>query len=112
MDLILTVLAAGFTFGLCYIVDKRFTHSFRSKAQHKSGLAVRVNKHYGGFGVGLSGGFGNVQNIVKIHFAAGGEFGVYSIVVGLCGNAQLQYGAFQPAASCHRYCLRKKDGIP
>ena len=54
MDLILTVLAAGFTFGLCYIVDKRFTHSFRSKAQHKSGLAVRVNKHYGGFAVGLS----------------------------------------------------------
>ena len=54
MDLILTVLAAGFTFGLCYIVDKRFTHSFRSKAQHKSGLAVRVNKRYGVFGIILS----------------------------------------------------------
>ena len=54
MDLLLTVLAAAFTFGLCYIIDKRFTNSFRSKAQHQSGLAVRVNKHYGGFGVGLS----------------------------------------------------------
>ena len=74
MDLFLTVLAAGFTFGLCYIVDKRFTHSFRSKAQHKSGLAVRVNKHYGGFGVGLS------------------VLGVLSVCVGFANNIALLIG--------------------
>jgi len=35
-------------------VDTSFTKAFRSKAQHRSGMAVRANKRYGIFGVILS----------------------------------------------------------
>ncbi|MBR3949904.1 MAG: hypothetical protein IKJ84_04435 [Oscillospiraceae bacterium] len=45
---------AALIFGLCYLVDKTFTRLFRSKALHRSGMAVRANKRYGVFGVLLS----------------------------------------------------------
>ena len=45
---------AALIFGICYLVDKAFTKLFRSKAQHRSGMAVRANKRYGLFGVILS----------------------------------------------------------
>lgn len=51
MEFLFILLAAGCIFGLCYIVDKAFTKAFRSKAQHRSGLAVRASKRYGLFGV-------------------------------------------------------------
>lgn len=54
MELILTLLVAAAVFGACYAVDRLFTKSFRSRAQHRSGLAVRASKRYGIFGVGLS----------------------------------------------------------
>ena len=54
MELILTLLVAAAVFGVCYAVDRLFTKSFRSRAQHRSGLAVRASKRYGIFGVGLS----------------------------------------------------------
>ena len=47
-------LIAAVIFGLCYLVDKTFSKLFRSKAQHRSGMAVRANKRYGGFGVVLT----------------------------------------------------------
>ena len=47
-------LIAAVIFGLCYLVDKTFTKLFRSKAQHRSGKAVRANKRYGVFGVVLT----------------------------------------------------------
>lgn len=47
MEFILFVLVAGAIFGICHLVDKTFTKAFRSKAQHRSGLAVRVSKMYG-----------------------------------------------------------------
>ena len=47
MQYIPTLLIAGIIFGLCYLVDKAFAKLFRSKAQHRSGLAVRANKRYG-----------------------------------------------------------------
>ena len=50
--LILLIVAA--VFGLCFAVDKAFAKLFRSKAQHRSGMAVRANKRYGLFGVILS----------------------------------------------------------
>ena len=46
-------LVAAVIFGLCYLVDKTFSKLFRSKAQHRSGKAVRANKRYGIFGVVL-----------------------------------------------------------
>ena len=53
MQFILILLAAAAVFGICYLVDKSFAKLFRSKAQHKSGLAVRANKRYGVFGTVL-----------------------------------------------------------
>ena len=54
MTFILILLIAAAVFGLCFAVDKAFTKIFRSKAQHRSGLAVRASKRYGLFGVILS----------------------------------------------------------
>ena len=50
-QLIPIVLVAAVIFGICYLVDKTFSKLFRSKAQHRSGMAVRANKRYGVFGV-------------------------------------------------------------
>jgi len=47
-------LVAAVIFGICYLVDKAFSRLFRSKAQHRSGMAVRANKRYGVFGVVLT----------------------------------------------------------
>ena len=54
MTFFLILLIAAAVFGLCFAVDKAFTKLFRSKAQHRSGRAVRANKRYGLFGVILS----------------------------------------------------------
>ncbi len=48
------LLVAALIFGVCYLVDKTFSKLFRSKAQHRSGKAIRANKRYGVFGVGLT----------------------------------------------------------
>ena len=52
-QLIPIALVAAVIFGICYLVDKTFSKLFRSKAQHRSGMAVRANKRYGLFGVVL-----------------------------------------------------------
>ena len=54
MTFFLILLIAAAVFGLCFAVDKLFAKLFRSKAQHRSGKAVRANKRYGLFGVILS----------------------------------------------------------
>ena len=54
MTFFLILLIAAAVFGLCFAVDKAFAKLFRSKAQHRSGRAVRANKRYGPFGVILS----------------------------------------------------------
>ena len=48
------LIIAAIIFGICYLVDKTFSKLFRSKAQHRSGKAVRANKRYGVFGVVLT----------------------------------------------------------
>jgi hypothetical protein len=53
MQFILILLIAAAIFGICYLVDRGFAKLFRSKAQHKSGMAVRANKRYGVFGTVL-----------------------------------------------------------
>ena len=55
MEFIAIMLIAAAVFGVCYLVDKSFTKAFRSKAQHRSGKAVRAPKRYGIFGVLLMG---------------------------------------------------------
>ena len=74
MSMISTLLVAALVFGLCYLIDKLFTAKFRSKAQHRSGLAVWVNKRYGVFGVALS------------------VLGVLAIGVGVTGGKALMIG--------------------
>ena len=54
MQIFLILLIVAAIFGICFLVDKAFTKAFRSKAQHRSGMAVRLSKRYGIFGVILS----------------------------------------------------------
>ena len=51
MQTIAIILIAALVFLICWGVDKLFTRLFRSKAQHRSGMAVRASKRYGTFGV-------------------------------------------------------------
>ncbi|MGM9550300.1 MAG: hypothetical protein ACI3V5_10740 [Faecousia sp.] len=53
MQLIAILLIAAAVFGICFLVDRSFAKVFRSKAQHRSGKAVRANKRFGVFGVVL-----------------------------------------------------------
>lgn len=45
------LLIGAVTIGLCFLFDKGFTAIFRGKAQHKTGLSVRLSQHYGGAGI-------------------------------------------------------------
>ena len=74
MQFVIILLIAAAIFGLCYLVDKTFTKLFRSKAQHRSGMAVRANKRYGVFGVVLS------------------ALGVLAVCVGITDGAVLLVG--------------------
>ena len=74
MTVFLILLIAVAVFGLCFAVDKAFAKLFRSKAQHRSGMAVRANKRYGLFGVILS------------------VLGVMAICVGISDGSVLLWG--------------------
>lgn len=45
------IIVVGLVFCLCFLTDKGFTKLFRSQAQHKSGLSVRLSKRYGSAGL-------------------------------------------------------------
>lgn len=51
MEVIPSLIIAAAVFGICFAVDKGFTKTFRSTAQHKSGLSVRLSKRYASFGL-------------------------------------------------------------
>lgn len=51
MELLAVLLVAAAVFGVCFLIDKGFTKLFRSQAQHMSGLAVRLSKKYGTYGL-------------------------------------------------------------
>ena len=74
MTFFLILLIAAAVFGLCFAVDKAFAKLFRSKAQHRSGMAVRANKRYGLFGVILS------------------VLGIMAICVGIADGSVLLWG--------------------
>ena len=50
MQYFAVIIVAALVFGVCYLFDKGFDKAFRNKAQHKSGLAVRISKRYAAFG--------------------------------------------------------------
>ncbi len=54
MEYLAVILVAAVVFAVCYLVDKGFTKHFRSQAQHKSGLSVRLSKRYGSGGLLLA----------------------------------------------------------
>ncbi len=51
MEYVLIILTAAVVIGLCFLVDFLFKKLFRSQSQHQSGLAVRLQKRYGSFGI-------------------------------------------------------------
>ncbi len=51
MEYVVVLLFAAFVFLICFLVDKGFTKLFRSQQEHKSGLAIRLNKRYGSIGL-------------------------------------------------------------
>lgn len=68
MDMLLVVLVMAASFGLCFLLDKGFTKFFRSKAQHQSGKAVRLNKRYATAGLILA-----VLGISAVFAGIGGQ---------------------------------------
>ena len=69
MNLLTVVLVVALVFGVCFLADKGFTKAFRSRQQHKSGLAVRANKRYGSIGaimmaLGVAAVFAGLQDTV------------------------------------------------
>ncbi|MBP3478261.1 MAG: hypothetical protein J6K03_02105 [Oscillospiraceae bacterium] len=51
MDFIVILVLAALTFSLCFLVDKLHQKLFRSRQQHRTGKAVRLNKKFGAFGL-------------------------------------------------------------
>ncbi len=74
MEYVAILIIAALVFGVCYLFDKGFEKAFRNKAQHKSGLAVRISRRYAAFGAIL------------------GTLGVASIFAGLSGSRLLIVG--------------------
>lgn len=74
MNIISILIVAALTFGVCFLFDRGYTKLFRSKAQHRSGLAVRVSRRYASFGAILA------------------VLGIAAIFTGLSGNTALLWG--------------------
>lgn len=112
MNLFAMLLVAAAVFGICWVVDKAFSHAFRSKAQHRSGLAVRVNKRYGVFGVGLS-----VLGVLAFCVGLTGGLalmlgGVVVFIMGLCLSVYyLTHGIFYDGETFLLASFRKTDRV-
>ena len=74
MESLAVIIVAALVFGVCYLCDKGFDKAFRNKAQHKSGLAVRLTKRYAAFGAILF------------------TLGIAAIFTGMDSSALLLYG--------------------
>lgn len=104
------LLIAAAIFGVCRLVDVTFTNLFRSKAQHRSGLAIRANKRYGIFGVmllvlgvlGITGGIGSDRVLLW-----GGVI-VFLMGAGLAAH-YLSFGIFYDGESFLVSRFGKKD---
>ena len=106
------IIIAALIFGVCYAVDKAFARLFRSKAQHRSGKAVRASKRYGIFGVVLT-----VLGIMAICIGVtdgpvliwGGAF---VLLMGIClAVYYLSFGIFYDGESILVSGFGKKDTV-
>lgn len=110
MNLVLTLVVAALVFGVCALVDKGFAKLFRSKAQHRSGLAVRANKRYGVFGVVFT-----ALGIAGICMGADTVLLIAGIVVALMGLGlavhYLSFGIFYDGESflLSRFCRASRE---
>jgi len=111
MEFLIFLLAAAAVFGICRLVDKSFTNHFRSKAQHRSGLAVRVSRMYGIMGTALCviGVMAIVVGVHNILLLIGG------VIVLLMGAAMAVYyltrGIFYDGDSFLVSGFGKKDTV-
>lgn len=112
MNLLSVLLIAAVVFGACRVIDMLFTSAFRSKAQHQSGMSVRVSKHYGIFGIGLI-----VLGILAIGLGVTGGIalaagGVVVLIMGI-GLAvyYLTHGIFYDGESFLVSTFRKDDRV-
>ena len=100
MQIIVIVIIAALVFLVCRLVDLAFIKLFRSKAQHRSGLAIRASKRYGIFGVMFS-----VLGILGILGGVGGESiltyaGIVVLLMGLGLTVHyLSFGIFYDGES-------------
>ena len=103
-------LVAAVVFGVCFLVDKAFAKLFRSKAQHRSGKAVRATKRYGAFGVILTA-LGIAA--ITIGVTDGPVLlwgGVIVMIAGIClAVYYLSFGIFYDAESFLMSSFGKKD---
>ena len=88
MGIAVVIILAAITFGLCYLVDKGYTKTFRGEPQHKTGLSVRLNKRYAVFGMILT-----LLGILAIITGAtsGVALVIGGVIVLLMGGALLVY---------------------
>jgi hypothetical protein len=104
------ILVAVVTFGICYLFDKGFQKYFRNKKQHRSGLAVRLNKMYSIAGVLLSvlGVIAVVNGAVENNILLYGGLLVLLVGVSLC-IYHLCFGIFYDEDSFVYTAFGKKD---
>ena len=106
------LIVAALIFGICYLVDRTFTRLFRSKAQHRSGKAVRAAKRYGVFGVILT-----VLGImaVCVGITDGPVLiwgGVFVLLMGIClAVYYLSFGIFYDGESILLCRFGRKDTL-
>ena len=115
MNIGLILIVAALVFGLCFLADKGFTKLFRSKAQHASGLSVRLNKRYGAFGVilfalGMAGFFAGLNGTRILLFGGpvvalmGVGLAVYYLSFGIYyDNDSFIYSSFGKKSVTYRY---------
>ena len=112
MGIAVVIILAAITFGLCYLVDKGYTKTFRGMPQHQTGLSVRLNKRYAVFGILLTllGIFAMITGISNgLALVIGG------VIVLLMGGALLVYymtfGVFYDADSFILTTFGKKSVV-
>ena len=112
MNILSMLFIAAVVFGACRVIDVLFTNAFRSKAQHRSGLAVRVNKRYGVFGVGLI-----VLGVLAVGVGITGGLalilgGAIVLVMGIClAVYYLTHGIFYDGETFLVASFRKEDRV-
>ena len=112
MNILSMLFIAAVVFGACRVIDVLFTNAFRSKAQHRSGLAVRVNKRYGVFGVGLI-----VLGVLAVGVGITGGLalilgGAIVLAMGIClAVYYLTHGIFYDGETFLVASFRKEDRV-